>query len=230
MIRTGLRFLMLTRKDGNRMNSYKVLGGIYLVIDPSIDLEALFSKLRLALEQGVAVVQIWEHWDNVLEKENLVTDICNLCHMHQVPVLINNAWELVNRLPLSGVHFDVAPKNFDFIKKSLADDFIIGLTCGNDLADVDWADRNALDYISFCSIFPSSTSNSCELISFDTIRRARELTTMPIFLAGGISLGNMEKLQDLNFDGIAVVSGIMDSSDPAQTTISYLELLNKKMS
>src|SRR5690606_32048712 len=116
------------------------------------------------------------------------------------------------------------------IKRSLGKNCIIGLTCNNNLSDIEWAERNALNYVSFCSIFPSSTSNSSELVSFDTVKKAREIISMPIFLAGGIHLDNMEKLKEFDFDGIAIISGIMNSSDPAQTTKRYLELLNKKMS
>src|SRR6185369_6565581 len=99
-------------------------------------------------------------------------------------------------------------------------------TCNNDLAIVDWAMKQKLDYISFCSVFPSSTSNSCDLVSFDTIRRAREITSLPIFLAGGISPDNMKRLRELDFDGVAVISGIMNQDDPAQAAKKYLTELN----
>src|SRR5690554_3514644 len=136
----GPRFLTLIEMDGNRMNSYKVFGGVYLIIDASMARDELFAKMEIALKEGIAIVQIWEHWDNVSDRENLISDICIFCHAHNIPVLINNAWELVNRFPLDGVHFDVVPKNIDFIKTSLPDGCLIGLTCGNDLAEVEWAD------------------------------------------------------------------------------------------
>lgn len=210
------------------MKDYKLTGGIYLVIDPSMEERVLFEKLEQVLKEEIAVVQLWDNWLQGVQKERLIKKICDLCHSYQVPVFINNEWELVNSLPLDGVHFDSIPADYGKIKQRVLKDFKVGLTCNNDLSAVEWAEKNSLDYISFCSIFPSATSNSCELVSFETVEQAREITSMPIFLAGGIQLSNLTKLKGLDFDGIALVSGIMSSTNPAETTKQYLTQLTNR--
>lgn len=211
------------------MKANRVTDGIYLVIDPSMKEIELFEKLEQVLKEGIAMVQLWDHWPIDIHKEEIIKAICDLCHSYQVPVFINNEWELADSLPIDGVHFDSIPANYDQIKQGVPNGFLAGLTCNNDLAAVEWADKNNLDYISFCSIFPSSTSTSCELVSFHTIEQARRITSMPIFLAGGIQLSNLLKLKDLDFNGIALVSGIMSSTDPAEATKQYSELLKKQI-
>lgn len=210
------------------MKDNTITGGIYLVIDPSMEEIILFEKLEQVLKQGISVVQIWDNWPQGIQKGKLITKICDLSHNHQVPVFINNEWELLSTLPLDGVHFDSIPVNYDQIKQYLAKAFLAGLTCNNDLSAVEWAEKNGLDYISFCSMFPSATSTSCELVSFCTIEQAREITSIPIYLAGGIQLSNLAQLKGLDFDGIALVSGIMSSIHPAETTKEYLQLLTNK--
>lgn len=215
--------------DGNKMKVNKVSGGIYLVIDPSMDENALLEKLKLVLKEGIAVVQLWDHWPFGIQKERVIMSICDLCHKYHVPVFINNEWELLKSLPLDGVHFDSIPANYDQIKQRLPKEIMVGITCNNDLSAVEWADKNNIDYISFCSIFPSSTSTSCELVSLQTIEQARKITSIPIFLAGGIQLSNLHKLEDLDFDGVALVSGIMSSINPAETARQYsTQLTNRK--
>ena len=209
------------------MGVNRISGGIYLVIDPSMEKIELLEKLQQALEEGVSVVQIWDHWTVNIDQEKIINGICNLCHAHKVPVLINNSWELLRFLPLDGVHFDTIPQDYDLIRKSIKTDSIIGLTCNNNLSDIEWAENNQLNYISFCSIFPSSTSNSCDLVSFDTITKARKISSMPMFLAGGIQLDNMKELNGLDFNGIAIISGIMNSENPAQATQQYLKHLKE---
>jgi thiamine-phosphate pyrophosphorylase len=224
-----MHFLELIKKDGNKMRANKLAGGIYLVIDPSMEEDSLFEKLGQVLKEGIAAVQIWDHWPIGIHKEELIKTICDLCHSYQVPVFINNEWKLLNSLSLDGVHFDSIPANYDQIKLQLVKGFLAGLTCNNDLSAVEWAEKNDFDYISFCSIFPSSTSTSCELVSFQTIEQARKITSIPIFLSGGIQLSNLHKLEDLDFDGVALVSGIMSSTSPAEATKQYsAQLTNKK--
>lgn len=205
----------------------KINSGVYLVLDPSLDKIILIHKLKIILQEKIVAVQIW---DNFLPQQNileLIQSITKLCHEKNIPVLINNKWEWLNTTDLDGVHFDSIPSNFEHLKKTINKEFISGLTCGNDLSLVHWANNNHVDYISFCTIFSSATSNSCELVKFETIQEARKITSMPIFLAGGIKPENMLALAELSFDGIAVISGIMNSEKPDETIKSYSKQLNR---
>lgn len=205
----------------------KIKSGVYLVIDPSIDETILIHKLKIILQEKIVAVQIWDNFsseENVLEFIQRITD---LCHEKNVPVIINNKWKLLNTTKLDGVHFDSIPPDFEDIKITIGRAFTVGLTCNNDLSLVHWAQNNQVDYISFCSIFPSSTSNSCDLIKFETIQEAKKITAMPLFLAGGIKPENMPTLVGLSFEGVAVVSSVMDSEKPNETIKAYLKQLRK---
>ena len=207
----------------------KISSGIYLVIDPSMDELLLLNKLTLCLKEKLAAVQIWDNFKAEQNISGLIRKICDLCHAKNVPVLINNKWELLNDFLLDGVHFDEIPENYSAIKERINKPFMCGLTCNNDLTFVDWASKNKLDYISFCSIFPSSTVNSCELVSFNTINQAAKRYSLPIFLAGGIKPENLDKLKELDYAGIAVISGIMSSDRPDESIKKYREKLNNKL-
>ncbi|MDT0687414.1 thiamine phosphate synthase [Autumnicola psychrophila] len=205
----------------------KLRGGLYLVLDPSMNNEELFAKLKTILEEEIAIVQIWDNFSSSGDRVKLVNRICDMCHSRNVPVFLNNNWHLMQSTYADGVHFDAIPEDFEYIKNDLSSDCMFGITCTNDLSVISWADEKKLDYVSFCSIFPSQTSNSCELVSFDTIRKAREITSMPIFLAGGIQHQNIKELESIEFEGVAVVSGIMSSENPKQATREYLSELKR---
>lgn len=205
----------------------KVKGGLYLIVDPSLNQTELLEKLELALYGGVSMVQIWDHWSAEINKEEVIRLICNLCQNYNVPVLINNEWELINRLPLDGVHFDKAPDNLDEIKSKIQKPVLIGITCNNELTTIRWAEEQQIDYISFCSIFPSSTSTSCELVDFKTIEEAKRITNIPLYLAGGIQEANLHLLKDVDYDGIALVSGIMSAVNPEKVTQKYITEINR---
>ena len=212
----------------NMITNRKINSGIYLVIDPSMDELLLLNKLTLCLKEKLAAVQIWDHFKAEQNINSLLKKVCDLCHAKNVPVLINNRWEFLNDFLLDGVHFDEIPENYTAMKESINKPFLCGLTCNNDLTFVDWASENKLDYISFCSIFPSSTANSCELVDFNIIHQAAMLYSLPIFLAGGIKPENINKLKELDYTGIAVISGIMSSDKPDESIKKYQEKLNIK--
>jgi len=202
--------------------------GIYLVIDPSMAEAIIIDKLNGILKEKIVAVQVW---DNFRDDENIkvfIQKICSLCHAKDVPVLINNRWEYLMSTPLDGVHFDHIPSNYDSIQAKVKKPFISGLTCNNDLSLVKWAAINSLDYISFCSMFPSSTANSCELVNHSAIQTAKTIFRHPVFLAGGIRPENINKLKELDYTGIAVISGIMSSDNPAESIRKYYEHLKIK--
>lgn len=201
-------------------------GGVYLVVDPCMEEKILLKKIGQALHEKIVAVQIWDNFQAEQEMLILINKLCELCHTSEIPVFINNRWELLADAPLDGVHFDEIPEDIDKIRGKFSRQFLSGLTCNNDLKCLEWAEKHQFDYISFCSIFPSPTSNSCELVDFDTIRRAKEISSLPIFLAGGISPENLEKLNDLKYDGVAVVSGIMNTENPGEAVRNYIKKLN----
>jgi thiamine-phosphate pyrophosphorylase len=192
----------------------KIEGGVYLIIDPSTDQDVLLSTLKEMVREKIAAVQIWDNFSPDTDQPALIERVLCLCHLQNIPVLINNQWELLKTMDLDGVHFDKAPRDIVQLKQQIGREVIAGITCNNDLSAVKWAAEHGLDYISFCSMFPSSTTNSCELVSFDTVRKAKEITDIPIFLAGGINPENLPSLSGLNYSGIAVVSGIMSAANP----------------
>lgn len=207
------------------MSKRTIQNGIYLVVDPSIDRQILLDKLEEAVQQKIVAVQVWDNFNDE-DIKPLIQKIINRCHPNNIPVLINNRWHLLFETDLDGIHFDNIPGNFDQLKKELNRPIIAGITCNNDLSIVQWADENQFDYISFCSIFPSSTANSCDLVRFDTIKKANKLTGMPVFLAGGIKPENIYKLKELGYSGIAVASGIMSADKPGEALKMYHEKLN----
>lgn len=199
----------------------KIQSGLYLIVDPAANRDKLLKTLSAIVREKIAAVQVWDNFCPGESPVELIKEILHYCHPQNIPVLVNNQWELLREIELDGVHFDNKQDCILYLKQALNREVITGITCGNDLSVVKWADENGMDYISFCSMFPSSTANSCELVTFDTIRKAKEMTRLPIFLAGGISPFNLHKLDELNYSGIAVVSGIMNAAEPLTELKEY---------
>lgn len=209
------------------MKRQTIQSGIYLIIDPSMEEEILLSKLNFIVKEKIAAIQVWDNFKDNQNIEELLLKIYERASVNNIPVIINNRWELLKQIPLDGIHFDEIPENFNDIKKEINRDFIAGITCNNELSTIEYAEKNQFDYISFCSIFPSKTANSCELVDFETVQKAKNIFSGKIFLAGGIDLSNIENLSQLNYDGIAVVSGIMSAENPSENIKMYHQKIKK---
>ena len=199
--------------------------GIYLVIDPDKDKSELINQLLKIKDQKLSAIQIWDNFKSGRTYTDLLSSIKQLFKDSDTPIFINNRIDLMVEFGFDGVHFDEIPIHKKEIEAQINRPFLKGLTLTNDLdallEESDWQ----FDYVSFCSIFQSPTSNSCELVDFETIVRCKELKEVSIFLSGGITPDNMEELKELNYDGIAVVSGIMNAENPLKSLKLYKEKL-----
>lgn len=204
------------------VNKYQ-LQGLYLVVDPCIP--GVLEKLEQAIKGGVNIIQIWDHWLPEQQKEAFIFTVCELAHSNNIPVLINQAWEWLKNTPLDGVHFDEIPPNWEVITNEIDKLSILGLTCGNGLEKVKFADHWKFSYISFCAMFPSESVGSCEIVRPETILKAREITSMPVFVSGGIDFNNIDQVLQLGVDGVAVISGILKSPNPSAAARQYQQVL-----
>ncbi len=215
---------MTDQKNGKLLG-----GGIYLVLDPASDPERLLRCLKQAIQSGkVCGVQLWDHWEGVKSRAALIGEIMTVCRDAGVALLVNNNVRMLEEYGFDGIHFDAMPAYplYD-IKRRAGRHILIGITLGNNLEPLRSAGAKALDYVSFCSVFPSASAGSCEIVSRETIQEARTLTHLPVFLSGGVNLSTMSKLEGLAFEGVAVISGIMNDPDPCKATESLHKSLNK---
>ena len=207
-----------------------IKGGLYLVVDPVMELNGLLQAIGKAIHGGIDVLQVWNNWRDGQDKAQVVEAICSVAHRHDLPVIINEEWELMLTTPADGVHFDSVPPDINMIRQKVGRPILCGLTCGNDLGRVQWAEENGLTYISFCSLFPSPSAGVCEIVKKEVVQQARQLTSLPIFLAGGITLENVDELADTGMNGIALISAIMKAPDPQWVAQAFKNKLEKSKS
>lgn len=196
-----------------------ISGGLYLVADPA--LPGLTDRVKLALDGGVDVLQIWDHWNGVAEPSRIIDRLMDCAAAYAVPVLINNDFELLKKHGMHGIHVD----SVEAFRRGAAPithrDFLLGVTLGNDPQ----SNREALsigpDYASFCSIFPSTSATTCVLVEPEAVESVKRATSIPIFGSGGITPANVHLCLDMGFDGVAVISGILGHDDPHWATRQY---------
>ena len=206
---------------------HQIKGGVYLVVNAAEGVNAVLPKVKAALAGGIDVLQIWNHWREHQDQKAFIDTIVVVAHEYNVPVFINEEWQWLKNTMLDGVHFDSAPLNWASIRQEIDRPFLTGITCGNDAERIQWGIDHA-DYLSFCSMFPSASAGTCEIVRPEVVRETRQKTSAPIFVSGGITPDLIKDLLPLGINGVAVISAILKADDPAQAARDFkLELKSK---
>jgi len=201
----------------------KKLEGLYLVVAPVMPFDKLLVTVKKALRGGVDLLQLIPGEGSEILR--LAKDLSSLTEQYDVPFLINGNLQLAKEVGADGLHldkYDVTPSE---VKQMLGKQCIIGYTLGDNLEKLKWAETVGADYVSFCSVFPTSSATQCDIVPIETIRAAKVQTTLPIFAAGGINLNNAKRVLKAGVNGIAVTSALLKAEDPEQTALAFKEII-----
>ncbi len=83
------------------------------------------------------------------------------------------------------------------------------------------------DYVAVGPVFAtSSKANPDPVVSLDFVRRAREMTELPIVAIGGITLANARSVIDAGADSVAVIGGVfVEGRRVRDVARDFLEIL-----
>jgi thiamine-phosphate pyrophosphorylase len=208
------------------MEVTRKLEGLYLVVSPGTPFDKLLVAVKKALEGGVDILQLIPEEAN-FETLKLATDLANLTEQYDVPFLVNGNLQLAKKVGADGLHLDRYNLTPIEVKQVLGEHCIVGYTLGGQLERLKWAENVRADYVSFCSVFPTSSAIQCEIVPIDTIKAAKRQTALPIFAAGGINLDKAELVLKTGVNGIAVTSALIEAEDPKQTALAFKEIIRK---
>lgn len=206
------------------------LKGLYLVVNPKQSEKELLMKLRKALKEGLAAVQLYNGWPKDFTHENklqLTSKINNLCKEFSTPFFINNEWRLLKEVEIDGVHFDELPEDWLQNKKSIGRPVYTGLTMTNDLSILENLGKLEIDYLSFCAMFPSASVGNCEIVHPKNVELTLQKVKIPVFISGGVTPENLKQFSEIPISGVAVISGVMNSENPSEAIINYKSELKK---
>ncbi len=80
------------------------------------------------------------------------------------------------------------------------------------------------DYIGFGPIFtPLSKIDHEPVVGLDGLKRARALTSLPMFAIGGLQLEHVRPLIEAGANGIAVISAICSAPDITAAAMKFSE-------
>ena len=189
---------------------------LYLVIgSQDVRPGRLEETLRAALAGGVTLVQLREKHADTETAVTLGRRMKDILDPLGVPLIVNDDFEAARALGAAGVHLGQDDLPAAEARATLGPGAIVGVSAGTP-EEARTVDLQQVDYLGIGPVFATATkADAGEAIGADGIRRVREIAPLRAVAIGGIGAGNAADCIDAGCEGVAVVSAICGTEDPA---------------
>ena len=176
--------------------------------------------LAKAIAGGVTAVQIRAKELTDEEFIGFASGLIAVARSEKIPAIINDRVEAAISLNADGVHLGAGDMPVHDARRLMGEDAIIGVTA-HSFDEVANAEALGADYVGFGSVFPSPSKVVDAIQGMDGVRKARELTRLPIVAIGGITVARTADVIAAGANGVAVISGLWGAEEPESRAREY---------
>lgn len=192
---------------------------MYLVTASQRPISRLLEIVSGALEGRASLVQFRDKGIySSQEREEAGRGIRDLCHRHDVPFLVNDDPSFARHLEADGVHVGRDDPSPRIARALLGPRALVGATVYGRPSEEALAESAGADYLAVGTFFPSTTKPDEPVQPLHVLDRVVQRSRLPVFAIGGINAENAGLLARHRVAGVAVVSAIMDATDPRAAT------------
>ena len=198
---------------------------LYLISPKIVDLEGRFLRdLSTIFEQhDIACLRLslQTQDDGVIGK--VADRVRDICHQHDVVVVIENHMLLVEKFGLDGVHLNDGSRNVTKARKLLGSDAIVGSYCAASRHAGLSAGEAGADYISFGPL-SGAQLNDGTVAEADLFQWWSEMIEIPVIAEGNITQAALANIAPWS-DFLAFGDEIWQTEEPAKTLSDLLATL-----
>ena len=185
----------------------------------------LLAVVSEILDVGVKAIQLREKDLDDVTLFKLAKPISDLCKTHNAHLFINTNTKVAMDIGASGVHLPDTDVSVDKVKAESDSDFLIGCSIhGIDVAKK--RETEGVDFITYSPIYPTATKSQYgPAVGVANLERLIKQVNLPVFALGGITPARVGECLGVGASGVAVMSGIMSSTNTAKRAEDYLNAL-----
>jgi len=192
--------------------------GIYGITSNEFGMDHIESA-KILLEAGIKIIQYREKKASTRRMYEEAKEIKDLCRKYNAIFIVNDRLDIAMAVDADGVHLGQDDMPIQIAKKFFGNK-IIGISARN-VREALEAQENGATYLGVGSIFPTGTKADSEVIGLDEFEKIVNVSKIPIYAIGGIKIEHVEIFKKYKIHGIAVISGILASSDPLNTAREF---------
>ncbi|WP_176083841.1 thiamine phosphate synthase [Martelella sp. HB161492] len=204
---------------------------LYLVLDPGLCGDyGMVATTRDAVAAGATVVQLRMKQASTQERIEMGRALKQVTDGSRARLIINDDVVAAVAIDADGVHVGQADDRPPFVRQMIGPDKILGLSV--DSLDVaDRIDPALIDYIGAGPVFATATKpNHAPPVGFEGLAEMIRRAKVPTVGIGGLNAAHVEATLATGADGIAVVSAICGTPDPAEATRALAAAIAKARS
>ena len=176
--------------------------------------------LKMVLPMGIHFVQYRNKKEHSHHYSHYASRLQYLCNLHDVPLIINDNYQLAVTLNAQGVHVGQTDTSVDVLRKNYRYKGIIGATA-KDVQQAILAERTGADYLGVGALFPSLTKSQASPLSLDELKEIRKSTKLPIFAIGGLTPSRLSSEIIDHIDGVCFSHSLWSAKDPKNIIKSF---------
>ena len=196
---------------------------VYLITDlKRIGKDRFLSAVEEALQGGVRALQIREKDLNPNDLLALALEVKPLVQRYHAKLFINDRADIAVMAGADGVHLTETSIQAREVKNSFPD-LIVGVST-HSIEGARRAETQGADFITFSPIYETpSKANYGPPQGLDLLRQATQAVRLPVLALGGITLHRVPECLEQGAFGVAVISGIWDSTHIKQQSSEYTQ-------
>ena len=184
----------------------------YVITDENLIKKDIGKAVEKAIKGGATVVQYRAKNKDSRTMYKEAQEIKKVCDRYNVPLIINDRVDIALAVNADGVHVGQEDLDVEVVRRIIGFDKIVGLSTKN-LKQVKEANHLPVDYIGFGSIFPTETKEDAKVSSIENLKKAIEISLVPVVAIGGINISNIDKVLSAGCTNIAVVSAVFKGKE-----------------
>jgi len=200
---------------------------LYIISPANININEYASSLEEVLETGlVACFQLRLKNLNDQELINISKVLKPICNKFDVPFILNDRLDLVNKIGADGVHLGEDDSSILDARKLLGSKAIIGASCYNSKHLAMQAAEQGANYVAFGAFFETKTKKAKTKAVMSLIEDWVLISDIPCVAIGGINSKNCHELIKAGVDFIAVVGAIWNNIDsPRKAILNFKNII-----
>lgn len=213
--------------DLRKRAAERLRGGLYVIVSPGHTGDRPVEEIaEAALRGGAAAIQLR---DKSADKGQLVQTartIREMCVQHRALFFANDDADVAVAASAHGLHVGQTDMAAADARMVLKPEQLVGRSN----ATVDEAvqsEEDSADYVAVGSIYATDTKSAIRPAGLDTLRKVRDMVSVPIVAIGGINESNIGPVVEAGADCVCVLSAVGVADEPEQSARALAEIMDR---